>query len=376
VSNVIAPEKRLAILAGLCDGNSETGVAREAMVNRETVGRHALMFGAAAQHLHNSMAFDLVSPKIEQDEVWSYCGKKQARVTPAEHAAGLGEAYTFVSLGMPSRYVIAWRVGKRDQETAMAFEADTRARVVLMPAIATDGFNAYPLAIGTHFGPGVDYAALKKHYTKGGRRDDDHRYEPPRDPFVTKRAVFGAPDLDASTTAHIERHNGTMRHFIGRMRRLVYAFSKSPEHHKAAIALAYTYYNLCWIPRTMRITPAMAIGVTSHPWDLPEFLDALMTVQPHATPQKKPLTIPVPATASRPLPNGRGFIRLVTSGGAPVSPSPATPPGAPAAPVAPPVPVQPSADPSGQLDLLAWRPRPAPPPPKGQLDLFNLGPSK
>src|SRR5262249_59827890 len=105
-------------------------------------------------------------------------------------------------------------------------EGDTPAPQGVMPAVTTDGFNSYPVAIGAAFGPGVDYAQTVKHYTRGGRRDDDHRYEPPRDPFVTKHVVFGAPDLDKATTTHVERNNGTMRHFIGRMRRLVYAFSK------------------------------------------------------------------------------------------------------------------------------------------------------
>jgi hypothetical protein len=54
-------------------------------------------------------------------------------------------------------------------------------------------------------GPGVDFAQTVKHYRKSGRRDDDHRYEPARDPFVTKHVVFGAPNLETSTTAHFER---------------------------------------------------------------------------------------------------------------------------------------------------------------------------
>ena len=42
-------------------------------------------------------------------------------------------------------------------------------------------------------------------------------------------AVLGAPDMDRCTTYASERQHGTMRHFIGRMRRLVYAFSKSVD---------------------------------------------------------------------------------------------------------------------------------------------------
>jgi hypothetical protein len=388
VSNVLPHEKQLAVLAALVDGNSERGVERLTErvgfgVSRPTISKLALTFGAGAQNLQNAMAFGLVTERIEQDEIWSFVGKKQARVTPEEHAAGLGEAYTFVSLAMPARYVIAWKVGKRDQIAASAFEADTRARLAVMPEITSDGFVPYIAAIGQHFGPGVDYAQTVKHYTKGGRRDD-HRYEPPREPFMTKHAVFGAPNIDGATTAHIERNNGTMRHFIGRMRRLVYAFSKSPEHHAAAVALAYVYYNLCWIPRTMRVTPAMAIGVTTHPWELDELLDALLSAAETLAPKAQPLAPRKPQTTARELPEGRGFLRVVPKGSAPAAPSPgpATPPAGPAAPAAP---AEPSADPTGQLDLLAWRPRPQAPAlptvperepskrlPKGQLDLFGL----
>jgi IS1 family transposase len=319
------------------------------------------------------MAFGLRAESIEQDEIWSYVGKKQARVTPAEHAAGLGEAYSFVSLAMPARYVITWKVGKRTQETALAFEMDTRARVVLMPQITTDGFQGYPVAIGAAFGAGnVDYSQGVKHYTRKGRRDDDHRYEPARDPFLTKHVVFGAPDLDTSTTAHVERQNGTARHIIGRMRRLVCAFSKDPAHHAAAVSLAYTYYNLCWIPRTTRVTPAMAIGVTSHPWELAELLDALMSAKPCEVPQPQPLAPRTPTTTARALPNGRGFLRVVPSSGATPAPSPApaTPPPVPVAASAAPAPARASWE---QLDLLAWRPRePARILPPGQLSLFGI----
>ena len=94
--------------------------------------------------------------------------------------------------------------------------------------------------------------------------------------------------------------------------------------------------------------------------------------------------------APRELPNGRGFLRVVGGAapavkGAPAAPPPAGPVPSPSAPAVALVAVEASADPSGQLDLLAWRPRPqalpAPPPPPrelskrlppGQLGLFGI----
>jgi hypothetical protein len=376
----LSQKQRLDVLSVLVDGNSERAAERITGVTKKTIGRFALRLGTAAGYLHNTMAHDLEPPVLELDEVWSYVRKKQARVTPEEHAAGYGEAYAFIGLAMPARYVVGWNVGKRDQEATDAFAVDLRARVVVTPTLMTsDGFAPYVSAIERTFGRTVDYAQTVKNYTRGGRRDDDHRYEPPRDPFITKKVVFGAPNLDRATTAHIERHNGTMRHFIGRMRRLVYAFSKSPEHHRAAVALCYCYYNLCWIPRTMRITPAMAMGVTKHPWDLAEFLDALLSVGETPAPVVQALAPRRPETTARELPEGRGFLRVVPGSDGPEE----SPPGQEPPPAAPQA-VEPSADATGQLDLLAWRARPVPVAPAaperepskrlpmGQLDLFGL----
>jgi hypothetical protein len=374
---LLPPEKRLAVLAALVDGNSERACERLTGVNRETVGRFALRLGRAAENLHNAMAHDLAVSLIEMDEVWSYVSLKDARASDEQRAAGLGEAYTFVGLAMPSRYVVAWKVGRRDQVTTDAFIADMRARLVTMPAITSDGLAAYPSAVGASFGPGVDYGQTIKNYTKSGRKDDDHRYEPPRVPFITKKSIFGAPDMGRATTAHVERNHGTMRHHIGRMRRLVYAFSKRPEHHAAAVSLCYCHYNLCHVLRTTRVTPALAVGATTRLWELPELLDALLSVPETAVPEKKPLRILKPAEPARELPNGRGFLRLVPSGGAPVAPPPApAPPAAPAVavgsasgPAAPPGVETPAPAPAAdrQLDLLAWHPKPkgtpAPEPP-------------
>ena len=371
--SVLSREKRLHVLAALVDGNSERATERMTGVERKTIRRFALKLGTAAQSLHNTMAHDLSCSVIENDEVWSYVKKKQSRVTPEEDAAGLGEAYTFTALAMPSRYVVTWMVGKRDETTAEAFIEDLRARLVVMPTMTSDGFPAYAAPIAKRFGYGIDYAQTVKNYQSGGRRDDDRRYEPPRDPFITKRAIFGAPDLDKATTAHNERNNGTMRHKIGRMRRLCYAFSKSPEHHRAAVALGYIHYNLAHVLRTTRVTPAMAVGATDHLWELAELLDALLSVPETAPPLPKPLAFQKPETIARELPGGRGWLRVIDRGkGAPVAPeAPSPPPAAPAI-----SPVETSSDATGQLDLLAWRPRPAKPlpPPGSQLNLFGDDP--
>ena len=312
--NVLSDEKRIAVLAALVDGNSERAVERMTGVNRETVGKLALFFGERAGYLHNRIARNLKCSLIEIDEIWSFVKKKQARVTTAENAAGLGEAYTFVALDAGSRFAISWFVGKRNEESARIFMKDLRSRLIVMPAMTSDGFAPYVSAVETSFGRTIDYAQTIKNYTKKGRRDDDHRYEPARDPFITKKSVFGAPDLDGASTAYIERQNGTMRHFIGRIRRLCLAFSKDPNRHSKSIALGYCHYNFSHIVSTLRVTPAMQVGVTDRVWDLKDFYENLLTVEPCHAPEVQPLAPRRPIETHRELPNGRGFLRAVDGG--------------------------------------------------------------
>ena len=54
--------------------------------------------------------------------------------------------------------------------------------------------------------------------------------------------------------------------------RLTNGFSKKLDHLKVALALHFVWYNLVRIHRTLRITPAMAAGVTDRVWDMGELL--------------------------------------------------------------------------------------------------------
>lgn len=365
MANVLSDEKRLRVLAALLDGNSVRAASRMTGVHQDTISRFALAAGTGAGYLHNRLARGLSCTLVEVDEIWTWCGVKEARKT-AEHPAGFGDVWVWVAVCGVSRMVISWHAGRRDQTSADAFMGDVRARLTAMPQITSDGLAAYEGAIGKTFGPGVDYGQVVKTWQKGGRKSPDHRYEPPRDPLLVRRPVFGAPNLATSTTAHVERNNLTMRHMNGRLRRLCLAFSKRPENHVAALALSYCWFNLGRVQKGMKVTPAMAAGITDHVWELDEFLTAIMTAEPCAPPERQPLAPRVPETTHRELPTGRGFLRVVDGG--------KTSQGAPTPPTAP-VPSPARAEASGatpreaweQLDLLAWRPKPHP---QGQLPLF------
>lgn len=55
-----------------------------------------------------------------------------------------------------------------------------------------------------------------------------------------------------------------------RFTRLTNAFSKKLDNHRHAVALFYIYYNFGRVHQTLRVTPAMAAGVSDHVWSMEE----------------------------------------------------------------------------------------------------------
>jgi len=60
-----------------------------------------------------------------------------------------------------------------------------------------------------------------------------------------------------------------------RFTRLTNAFSKKVENHAAAIALHTFYYNFVRIHQTLKVTPAMAAGVTEKLWEMDDLVAML-----------------------------------------------------------------------------------------------------
>ena len=66
-----------------------------------------------------------------------------------------------------------------------------------------------------------------------------------------------------------------MRMSKRRFTRLTNGFSKKIENHGHAVATHYMRYNFARIHKTLRVSPAMASGVTDHVWEIEEMLDRI-----------------------------------------------------------------------------------------------------
>lgn len=115
-----------------------------------------------------------------------------------------------------------------------------------------------------------DFAQLVKMY--GAVPPGPARYAPPKIVEAVPTVVHGNPDPAFVSTSYVERQNLTIRMACRRFTRLTNAFSKKLDNLKAALALHFAYYNFVRIHRSLRVTPAMAAGVTDRVWDLAELL--------------------------------------------------------------------------------------------------------
>lgn len=66
-----------------------------------------------------------------------------------------------------------------------------------------------------------------------------------------------------------------MRMQMRRFTRLTNAFSKKIDNLHYAVALHFMYYNFCRIHKTLRVTPAMAAGISDHIWELEDIIKLL-----------------------------------------------------------------------------------------------------
>ena len=89
------------------------------------------------------------------------------------------------------------------------------------------------------------------------------------------RTITGQPNPKHINTSYIERQNWTVRTAMRRYTRLSNGFSRKIENHCAAVALNYFAYNFIKIHRTLRVTPAMAAGVTDRLWEVSDLVELL-----------------------------------------------------------------------------------------------------
>jgi IS1 family transposase len=263
--NKLPLQKRVQILSMLCEGSSMRAISRVCDVSINTATKLLEDAGEACAAFHHAHVVGLKSQRVQCDEIWSFCYSKDANVPTAKKApVQAGSVWTWTALDSDTKLMVSYMVGDRDGETANFFMDDVARRIDGRVQLTTDGLKVYLEAVAGAFADReIDYGMLVKLYGEPeGSRIAERRYSPAECIGTQKNVITGEPNPFAISTSHVERHNLSMRMHVRRFTRLTNAFSKKIDNHIHALSLYFVFYNFCRIHKSLRVTPAMAAGIS------------------------------------------------------------------------------------------------------------------
>jgi transposase-like protein/IS1 family transposase len=264
------PEKVEAIVTLFVEGCSVRSIERITGVHQVTILKVLALAGDRCERLLERTIRNVPVTDVQCDEMWGFVFCKEKRNVTGNPERG--DAYCFVAIERNTKLVLTWHLGRRTALDTAIFIEKLNGAADGHFQITTDGFSPYVDAVLTSLGTRVDFSQLIKVYAAPA--EGDHRYSPARVVEAIPKPVWGQPDPAKICTSHIERQNLTMRMHIRRLTRLTNAFSKKRANLRAALALHFGWYNFCRTHRTIRVTPAMEAGITSHIWTVGELLGA------------------------------------------------------------------------------------------------------
>lgn len=263
------------MISALVEGNSIRATVRMTGAAKNTIQKLLLELGERALTFHDEVMRNLSCKRIQIDECWAFCYAKTKNVTPEVRDKNpfAGDVWTWAAIDAESKLIPSWVIGPRDGVTARIFVNDLANRLADRVQLTSDGPNLYLAAVERAFRGQVEHAMLQKTYGSPGFAEK--RYSPAECTGCETEIIDANRDPAHISTSYIERANLTIRMGMRRFTRLTNGFSKKIENHMAAVALHMLHYNFVRIHQTLKVTPAMAAGVSDRLWKISDFVGLL-----------------------------------------------------------------------------------------------------
>ena len=271
--NKLTRDQRIQAVNCLIEGCSIRATVRMTGIAKKTVMRLLYEVGSFCEAYQDRVLRNLPCRRVQVDELWgfNYCKDKNVTSEIAERIPGAGDVWLWVAIDAETKLVPCWQLGDRNAGTAHAFVHDLASRLSNRVQLTSDGHRVYLTAVESAFGSNVDYAMLVKVY--GNEAKPDTRYSPPECIGTQLAVISGNPNPKHISTSFVERQNWSVRTAMRRYTRLSNGFSRKIENHGAAVALNYFAYNFIKVHRTLRVSPAMAAGVTDRLFEVGDLVD-------------------------------------------------------------------------------------------------------
>jgi IS1 family transposase len=274
--NKLSREDRAKILHLLCEGSSIRAISRITGASKNTIAKLLVDAGRASAAYQDRVLRNLPCKRVQVDEIWSFVYAKKMNLPSAKAApVDAGDVWTWTAIDADTKLLASFYVSDRSYGAAREFIDDLAQRLASGIQLTSDGHRAYLQAVVDAFGTEIDYAVLVKRYGKDGGSTPERRYSPPTCIGIEKDPILGSPDMKHISTSYVERANLTMRMNMRRFTRLTNGFSKKIENHACAVALHAMYYNFVRVHQTLKMTPAMAAGVTNRLWEMTDLVEMI-----------------------------------------------------------------------------------------------------
>jgi hypothetical protein len=232
--------KKLEIANSLIAGVSLRETAKTCDISVNTVSKFLYDIGRACQIIHDESVRKLSSEIIDVNEVCSYSTKKRYK---HDYCLPNADEYVFFAIDRQSKLVISWVPGTWNPDTAVSFVTDVAKRLAIDVLIVRGDRNSYltPLDFTSSENNGFNAGQLSQIYEinceAGVDRDagsQDLRQPPIRLPSA--RQISG------------ENKHKT-----------------KDKNRFYAFAVHFTVYNFVKHHDLLKVTPAMAAGVSERP---------------------------------------------------------------------------------------------------------------
>jgi hypothetical protein len=266
----LSAEKRAGILKLLCEGTDRRSTIQQAGADHRTIGKLLATAGQACMAFQDRGLAGLKCNRLEVRKPWTFAATRHESVPEAERGTGVHKCSTWVAVDPASKLVVHWFVGDEGADAAVSFMTQLAAKLSHRIWLTSD--EGKPCLIAVRGAPGleIDFSVLENRY--GTRPQDSRNPIPSNREEYYKRLIEEKPDAANNSANQTEWDRGVIRRHCKEYAPLTIDFIPTIKNHVYAFALHTLYHNFVKTNETSQVSPAMAAGIESRPWDISDIV--------------------------------------------------------------------------------------------------------